>query len=68
MIRYEPRFRFDWFFRSRTSTELQRRCTTLVNAIEREVNGSEPDKGGKRSAPEKKSRNTDAKKTKKEAA
>ena len=39
LIRNEPRFRFDWFFRSRTSTELQRRCTQLVNYVEREING-----------------------------
>ena len=28
-IRWDPKFRFDWFFRSRTSAELQRRCNQL---------------------------------------
>ena len=65
MIRNEPRFRFDWFFRffilcpneksyfirSRTSTELQRRCNSLLTMIEREMNGDQPgEKSGKRTA------------------
>ena len=29
-----PVFRFDWFFKSRTPQELQRRCTTLLGLIE----------------------------------
>jgi len=35
-IRQAPQFRFDWFIKSRTATELQRRCNTLITLIERE--------------------------------
>lgn len=35
-IRTAPQFRFDWFLKSRTSLELQRRCNTLITLIERE--------------------------------
>lgn len=35
-IRSAPQFRFDWFIKSRTSIELQRRCNTLITLIERE--------------------------------
>jgi SWI/SNF-related matrix-associated actin-dependent regulator of chromatin subfamily A member 5 len=35
-IRQVPQFRFDWFIKSRTSLELQRRCNTLITLIERE--------------------------------
>lgn len=35
-IRQAPQFRFDWFIKSRTSIELQRRCNTLITLIERE--------------------------------
>lgn len=35
-IREAPQFRFDWFLKSRTSSELQRRCNTLITLIERE--------------------------------
>lgn len=31
-----PQFRFDWFLKSRTALELQRRCNTLITLIERE--------------------------------
>ncbi|PIK44240.1 hypothetical protein BSL78_18923 [Apostichopus japonicus] len=31
-----PQFRFDWFIKSRTAMELQRRCNTLITLIERE--------------------------------
>jgi len=68
MIRHEPRFRFDWFFRSRTSTELQRRCSTLLTVIEREINGTEPEKSQKRGAGDKKKTESGAKKAKKETA
>lgn len=30
------RFRFDWYIKSRTSLELQKRCETLIRSIERE--------------------------------
>lgn len=35
-VRYAPQFRFDWFLKSRTALELQRRCNTLITLIERE--------------------------------
>ncbi|KAL5289195.1 SMARCA5 family protein [Megaselia abdita] len=35
-IRASPQFRFDWFLKSRTALELQRRCNTLITLIERE--------------------------------
>ncbi|KAK9759055.1 SNF2-related domain [Popillia japonica] len=35
-IRASPQFRFDWFLKSRTAMELQRRCNTLITLIERE--------------------------------
>lgn len=38
-IRDSPHFRFDWFFQSRTSIELNRRCNTLITAIVKEFEG-----------------------------
>merc|ERR1711944_299272 len=35
-VRNAPQFRFDWFIKSRTAMELQRRCNTLISLIERE--------------------------------
>lgn len=35
-VRASPLFRFDWFLKSRTAAELQRRCNTLITLIERE--------------------------------
>lgn len=35
-FRASPQFRFDWFIKSRTALELQRRCNTLITLIERE--------------------------------
>lgn len=35
-MRAAPQFRFDWFIKSRTAMELQRRCNTLITLIERE--------------------------------
>lgn len=35
-IRNTPQFRFDWFIKSRTAAELQRRCNTLIGLIEKE--------------------------------
>merc|ERR1719323_2926951 len=37
-VRNAPQFRFDWFIKSRTAMELQRRCNTLITLIEREMN------------------------------
>ena len=36
-LRCEPMFRFDWFIKSRTGSELQRRCTTLISLVEKEM-------------------------------
>lgn len=35
-IRDSPLFRFDWFFLSRTPTEISRRCNTLLTTVTRE--------------------------------
>ncbi|XP_074133683.1 putative global transcription activator SNF2L1 isoform X2 [Sminthopsis crassicaudata] len=35
-VRSAPQFRFDWFIKSRTAMEFQRRCTTLISLIEKE--------------------------------
>uniref|UniRef100_A0A452TBX8 SWI/SNF related, matrix associated, actin dependent regulator of chromatin, subfamily a, member 1 n=1 Tax=Ursus maritimus TaxID=29073 RepID=A0A452TBX8_URSMA len=35
-VRNAPQFRFDWFIKSRTAMEFQRRCNTLVSLIEKE--------------------------------
>jgi len=56
-----------FYIRSRTSTELQRRCSTLLTVIEREINGTEPEKSQKRGAGDKKKAEGGAKKAKKEA-
>ena len=40
-IRDSPLFRFDWFFLSRTSQEISRRCTTLLTTVAREFEPSE---------------------------
>merc|ERR1711981_720405 len=37
-VRSSPQFRFDWFIKSRTAMELQRRCNTLIMLIEKEMN------------------------------
>lgn len=48
-IRESPLFRFDWFFLSRTSLEISRRCTTLIATVVREfeeaVNNGKVKKG-----------------------
>ena len=36
-----PVFRFDWFFKSRSPQELQRRCNTLLGMIEKEQEGKQ---------------------------
>merc|ERR1711934_1149710 len=33
-----PQFRFDWFIKSRTALELQRRCNSLIICVEKEMN------------------------------
>uniref|UniRef100_A0A7E4W0W4 SWI/SNF related, matrix associated, actin dependent regulator of chromatin, subfamily a, member 5 n=1 Tax=Panagrellus redivivus TaxID=6233 RepID=A0A7E4W0W4_PANRE len=36
-IRTAPQFRFDWFMKSRTTAEVQRRCQALIAMIEKEM-------------------------------
>lgn len=45
-IRNHWRFRFDWFFKSRTPQELSRRCETLIRLIEKENEEEEERAGG----------------------
>ncbi|RKP25337.1 P-loop containing nucleoside triphosphate hydrolase protein [Syncephalis pseudoplumigaleata] len=40
-IRKSDRFRFDWFFKSRSTLEIQRRCNTLIQLIEKEFKGDD---------------------------
>jgi SWI/SNF-related matrix-associated actin-dependent regulator of chromatin subfamily A member 5 len=39
-----PAFRFDWFIKSRTPTEIARRCTTLVALVDKEEEHEEEGK------------------------
>ncbi|KAJ3163274.1 hypothetical protein HDU88_006372 [Geranomyces variabilis] len=36
-VRRSPLFRFDWFIKSRTAQEIQRRCNTLVQLVSKEA-------------------------------
>merc|ERR1712113_366427 len=47
-VRNSPFFRFDWFLKSRTAVELQRRCNTLITLIEREMAEIEEREGRKK--------------------
>jgi len=40
-----PVFRFDWFFKSRSMQELQRRCNTLLGMIEKEAEAQAQQEG-----------------------
>jgi len=42
-IRKSYLFRFDWFFKSRTAQELQKRCDQLVRLVEKENDDLEPE-------------------------
>jgi len=44
-----PVFRFDWFFKSRSPQELQRRCNTLLSMIEKEAEMEAQEEAAKRS-------------------
>lgn len=46
-IRESPLFRFDWFFLSRTTQELGRRCATLITTVTREMEGGPAPGAGK---------------------
>eukprot|EP00730_Choanoeca_flexa_P005475 TRINITY_DN11954_c0_g2_i1.p1 TRINITY_DN11954_c0_g2~~TRINITY_DN11954_c0_g2_i1.p1 ORF type:complete len:1049 (+),score=356.30 TRINITY_DN11954_c0_g2_i1:52-3198(+) len=63
-LRNEPRFRFDWFIKSRTAAELQRRANTLINLVEKEMRDDGDDKPKKKSG--KRKNETGSKKSKKE--
>merc|ERR1712113_767197 len=62
-VRNAPQFRFDWFIKSRTAMELQRRCNTLITLIEREMNEIE-----EKEKAEKKNKKGAKSETKKESA
>jgi len=53
-VRNSWRFRFDWFFKSRTPIELQRRCDTLIRLIEKENEEDEEKVAATRKRPGKK--------------
>merc|ERR1712194_140476 len=36
-IRAAPQFRFDWYFKSRNSNEIQKRCDAIVKMVEKEI-------------------------------
>ncbi|KAI0348202.1 SNF2 family DNA-dependent ATPase [Trametopsis cervina] len=62
-----PVFRFDWFFKSRSPQELQRRCNTLLGMIEKEAEGKQVEevkvkgvKGKKRGIDDLKAEDNDA--------
>lgn len=38
-IKKSPIFRFDWFFKSRSSIELGKRCQSLIQLLHKEVSG-----------------------------
>lgn len=44
-----PVFRFDWFFKSRSPQELQRRCNTLLTMIEKEAETEAQEEAAKKS-------------------
>lgn len=47
-VRASWRFRFDWFFKSRTPAELNRRCDTLIRLVEKEAEDGAGGGGGKK--------------------
>ena len=47
-VRNAGQFRFDWFIKSRTASELQRRCNTLISLVERENQELEEDEKRKK--------------------
>ena len=51
-IRQHPAFRFDWFIKSRSTTEISRRSTTLINLLMKDVDlDGEDFRKGKRRGP-----------------
>ncbi|KAI5991718.1 SNF2 family N-terminal domain-containing protein [Pisolithus orientalis] len=57
-----PVFRFDWFFKSRSTQELQRRCNTLLGMIEKEAEAQAQQEGKSKSGRSKKRGIDDAQK------
>jgi SWI/SNF-related matrix-associated actin-dependent regulator of chromatin subfamily A member 5 len=47
-VRASWRFRFDWFFKSRTPAELARRCDTLIRLVEKEAEDAAGGGGAKK--------------------
>jgi hypothetical protein len=72
-VRNAPQFRFDWFIKSRTAMELQRRCNTLITLIERENHEieekerAEKKKKGNKSSSNEKQNSTPSKQGKRKA-
>ncbi|KAM6494001.1 SNF2 family N-terminal domain containing protein [Amanita muscaria] len=54
-----PVFRFDWFFKSRSPQELQRRCNTLLSMIEKEAELQEQEEAKAKSTSKGKKRGID---------
>ena len=67
-VRNAPQFRFDWFIKSRTAMELQRRCNTLIMLIEKEMNEIEEREKNERKKKSGGTSKTDNKKRKNEEA
>merc|ERR1711983_302331 len=67
-VRNAPQFRFDWFIKSRTGMELQRRCNTLIMLIEKEMNEIEEREKNERKKKTGGTSKTDNKKRKNEEA
>lgn len=51
LARKAPQFRFDWWMRSRTAADIQRRCNTLVGLVEKEMLGDADDRNKGRKGP-----------------
>merc|ERR1719452_221094 len=64
LVRCAPQFRFDWFIKSRTAMELQRRCNTLIMLIEKKKKTGGKADAKKRKNDENESESNSKKKTK----
>ncbi|KAJ1336566.1 hypothetical protein BSLG_007350 [Batrachochytrium salamandrivorans] len=51
-IRRSPLFRFDWFIKSRTTSEIMRRCNTLVMLLSKEIEADDDREDRKRKSKE----------------
>ncbi|KAJ1648305.1 chromatin remodeling complex Adenosinetriphosphatase, partial [Dispira simplex] len=61
-VRKSPLFKFDWFFKSRTPAELQRRCNTLIMMLQKGKSDPDDDVVGNQEKP--KAKNGTARKSK----